>query len=82
MALEHDLEFTPHRGGSLYGLPLCLSSTKCHWAESFDTNDSGTELMKAMTAHFENGYYLPSDEPGFGAKLTEEMVREFEQTGC
>ena len=74
MAAEHELEFTPHRGGSLYGLPLCLSSTRCNWAESFGTNDSGTELMEAMTAPFKDGYYLPSDEPGFGTSLTEEMV--------
>lgn len=76
MAAAHGLEFTPHRGGSLYGLPLCLSSTQCHWAESFGTNDSGTELMEAMTAPFEAGHYLPSDKPGFGTALTEKLVRE------
>jgi L-rhamnonate dehydratase len=76
MAAEHELEFTPHRGGSLYGLPLCLSSTRCNWAESFGTNDSGTELMEAMTAPFEDGYYLPSDNPGFGTELTEQLVKD------
>ena len=74
MAAEHELEFTPHRGGSLYGLPLCLSSTRCHWAESFGTNDAGTELMEAMTAPFKDGYYMPTDKPGFGTALTEKMV--------
>ena len=76
MAAVHDLEFTPHRGGSLYGLPLCLSSIQCQWAESFGTNDSGTELMEAMTSPFKDGYYMPSNEPGFGTALTEKMVRE------
>jgi L-rhamnonate dehydratase len=76
MAAEHDLEFTPHRGGSLYGLPLCLSSTRCQWAESFGTNDSGTALMEAMTAPFKDGYYLPSDKPGFGTGLTEKLVKD------
>ena len=75
MAAAHGLEFTPHRGGSLYGLPLCLSSTQCHWAESFGTNDSGTELMEAMTAPFKNGHYLPSEKPGFGTALTEKLVK-------
>ena len=75
MAAAHGLEFTPHRGGSLYGLPLCLSSTQCRWAESFGTNDSGTELMEAMTAPFEDGHYLPSENPGFGTALTEKLVK-------
>ncbi len=76
MAAAHGLEFTPHRGGSLYGLPLCLCSTQCQWAESFGTNDSGTDLMEAMTAPFNNGHYLPSEKPGFGTALTEKLVKE------
>lgn len=76
MADEHDLEFIPHRGGSLYGLPLALSSSKCKWAESFGTGDQGTELMEAMTSPFEKGYYLPSEKPGFGTAITEELVKQ------
>jgi L-alanine-DL-glutamate epimerase-like enolase superfamily enzyme len=76
MAAAHGLEFTPHRGGSLYGLPLCLSSSQCKWAESFGTTDNGTDLMDAMSATFEKGYYLPSDKPGFGTELTEKLVKE------
>ena len=76
MAAANNLEFTPHRGGCLYGLPLCLSSTQCNWAESFGTTDDGTDLMNAMSAPFEDGHYLPSDEPGFGTALTEKMVLE------
>lgn len=76
MAAANDLEFTPHRGGCLYGLPLCLSSTQCNWAESFGTTDDGTDLMNAMSAPFEDGHYFPSDEPGFGTALTEKMVLE------
>jgi len=76
MAAAHGLEFTPHRGGSLYGLPLCLSSSQCKWAESFGTTDNGTDLMNAMSATFEKGHYLPSDKPGFGTALTERLVKE------
>tara|TARA_Y100000588_G_scaffold315524_1_gene343640 strand:- start:419 stop:1654 length:1236 start_codon:yes stop_codon:yes gene_type:complete len=76
MAAAANLEFTPHRGGSLFGLPLCLSSTECNWAESFGITDNGTELMNAMSSKFEAGYYLPSDEPGFGTSITEDMVKE------
>ena len=76
MAAAHGLEFTPHRGGSLYGLPLCLSSSQCKWAESFGTTDNGTKLMDATSTTFEKGYYLPSDNPGFGTELTEKLVKE------
>ncbi|MEC7906923.1 MAG: enolase C-terminal domain-like protein [Verrucomicrobiota bacterium] len=75
MAAAHELEFTPHRGGSPYGMPLCLSSSQCEWAESFGTTDNGTDLMNAMSSRFENGYYYPSDTPGFGADLTEKLVK-------
>ena len=76
MAAEHDLEFIPHRGGSLYGLPLALSSAQCKWAESFGTGDDGTDLMESMTAPFKKGYYYPSHKPGFGTALTEDLVRK------
>ena len=68
---EAGLEINPHRGGSLWGLPLALSSPSCVMAESFP---GGSELMEAMTPAFENGDYLASDEPGFGTRLTEAMV--------
>jgi len=75
MAAEHNLEFTPHRGGSLYGLPLSLSSPQCRWAESFGTGDDrGTELMQAMTAPFEDGFYYPPEKPGFGTAITESLI--------
>ena len=75
MAAEHDLEFTPHRGGSLYGLPLSLSSPQCRWAESFGTGDNrGTELMQAMTAPFKHGFYYPSEKPGFGTAITASLI--------
>ncbi len=76
MAAEHDLEFIPHRGGSLYGLPLSLSSSQCRWAESFGTGDDGTDLMQAMTAPFDAGYYYPSEKPGFGTAITEDLVKK------
>jgi L-rhamnonate dehydratase len=75
MAAEHGLEFTPHRGGSLFGLPLCLSSTQCQWAESFGTNEPSSELMAAMMSPYRDGFYFPSEQPGFGTTLTEEMIK-------
>lgn len=75
MSAAKGLTFIPHRGGSLYGLPLVLSSTNCPMAESFGTGDSASDLMLAMSARFEKGYYFPNDKPGFGTEVTEEMVR-------
>ena len=75
MAAEHDLPIIPHRGGSLYGLSLVLSTPHCPLAESFGTGDTGTDLMNAMSAPFENGYYYPSNKPGFGTEVTEELVK-------
>ncbi len=65
------LEIIPHRGGSLWGLPLALTSSSCTMAESFP---EGSELLDAMTPQFEDGDYLTSDKPGFGTALTEAMV--------
>ena len=77
MAADHGLSFCPHRGGSLYGLPLALNSSICSFAESFGSGDNATELMDAITAPFKDGYYYPSEEPGFGTSLTEELIQEF-----
>ena len=65
------LEINPHRGGSLWGLPLALTSPSCVMAESFP---AGSELLGAMTPQFEAGDYLAPQGPGFGTRLTEAMV--------
>lgn len=65
------LEINPHRGGSLWGLPLALTSPSCVMAESFP---GGSELLEAMTPQLEGGDYLAPDGPGFGTRLTEAMV--------
>ena len=65
------LELIPHRGGSLWGLPISLTAPSCTMAESFAT---GSPILDAMQAPFENGDFLAPTEPGFGTGLTEEMV--------
>lgn len=76
MASGHSLPVIPHRGGSPYGMALILTCPNCELAESFGTGEAGNELMSTMTPRFENGYYYPSPGPGFGAELSEEMVRK------
>ncbi len=76
MAAEHGVPLLPHRGGSLYGLPLVLTSTNASMAESFGTGEPVSDLMLAMAAPFERGYYLPPEKPGFGTEVTDELVRK------
>ena len=71
LAEEANLEIVPHRGGSLWGMPIALTAPSCSMAESFP---AGSELLRAMTPRFENGDYLATEEPGFGTALTEAMV--------
>ena len=71
------LELIPHRGGSLWGLPISLTAPSCTMAESFAT---GSAVLDAMQAPFENGDFLAPTEPGFGTALTEEMVLDHRLT--
>ena len=65
------LELVPHRGGSLWGLPISLTAPSCTMAESFAT---GSALLDAMQAPFDDGHFLAPKGPGFATALTEEMV--------
>ena len=75
MGAERGLPIIPHRGSSLYGMPIVLTAN-APLAESFGTGDQGTDLMLAMASPYEDGHYLATDKPGFGTALTEEMVRD------
>ena len=65
------LELIPHRGGSVWGLPIALTARTCTMAESFP---AGSPILEAMSPRFDNGDYVAPTEPGFGSTLTEEMV--------
>ena len=67
------LEIIPHRSGSLWGLPIALTSPSCTMAEGFP---AGSELLGAMTPQSDGGDFLAPDAPGFGTALTEAMVLE------
>ena len=65
------LELIPHRGGSVWGLPIALTARTCTMAESFP---AGSPILDAMSARFDNGDYVAPTAPGFGSTLTEQMV--------
>jgi len=74
LAAAHNLPMAPHRGGSPYGLSVILTTPSCVLAESFGTLEKSSAVMTAMTSRFENGYYYPSDQPGFGVEITPSML--------
>ncbi|MCY4662046.1 MAG: hypothetical protein OXF93_19905 [Acidobacteria bacterium] len=65
------LELIPHRGGSVWGLPIALTARTCTMAESFP---AGSPILDAMSPRFDNGDYVAPTAPGFGSTLTERMV--------
>ncbi len=74
MGAERGLPIIPHRGSSLYGMPIVLTAN-APLAESFGTGDDATDLMLAMSSPYEDGHYFATDKPGFGTGLTDELVR-------
>ena len=74
LAAAHNLPMAPHRGGSPYGLSVILTTPSCVLAESFGTLEKSTPLMTAMTSRFENGYYYPTEKPGFGVEISKSML--------
>ncbi|MEO8125778.1 MAG: enolase C-terminal domain-like protein, partial [Bryobacteraceae bacterium] len=67
----------PHRGSSVYGLTLILSSRASTLAESFGTGESGNELMELMTPKLDRGSYLPPPGPGFGVDFNSRILTRF-----
>ena len=65
------LELIPHRGGSVWGLPIALTARTCTMAESFP---AGSPILDAMSPRFDAGDYVAPTGPGFGSTLTEAMV--------
>ncbi len=65
------LELIPHRGGSVWGLPIALTARTCTMAESFP---AGSPILDAMSPRFDDGDYVAPTAPGFGSALTERMV--------
>ena len=65
------LELIPHRGGSVWGLPIALTARTCTMAESFPT---GSPILDAMSPPFADGDYVAPSAPGFGSALTEPMI--------
>jgi L-alanine-DL-glutamate epimerase-like enolase superfamily enzyme len=77
MGAAAGLPVAPHRGGSPYGLALIAASEYASLAESFGTGENSNELWQAFTAPFRDGYYYPSEKPGFGLDLSDGLLRRY-----
>jgi L-rhamnonate dehydratase len=76
MASAENLPVVPHRGGSVYALNFILATPNCPLAESFGIGEPENELLAAVTSHFENGYYLAGEKPGFGHALSTALLEK------
>ena len=67
----------PHRGSSVYGITLILTSRSPMLAESFGTGASGNEVMELLTPKLDAGYYLPPQGPGFGVEFSKSFLQKY-----
>jgi L-rhamnonate dehydratase len=67
----------PHRGGSVYGMTLILTSRSPMLAESLGTGESGNEVMELLTPRREGGSYLPPEGPGFGVDFSRTFLQKY-----
>jgi L-rhamnonate dehydratase len=76
MASAENLPVVPHRGGSVFGLNFILATPNCPLAESFGIGEAENELLAAVTARFENGYYFAGEKAGFGHALSTALLEK------
>ena len=75
IARELDIPVTPHRGGEVWGLHLIAASDCMDFAEVLPgTRGAARDELWLGDPFPENGYIEPSDEPGFGVVLNEELL--------
>ena len=77
LGAAHGLPVLPHRGGSVYGMSLILSSNGPSMAESFGTGSSANELMELLTPKYEAGFYYPFEAPGFGVEFKAGVLKAY-----
>ena len=75
IAKEHDIPVAPHRGGEVWGLHLIASSDCMDFAEVLPGLRGAPRDELWLGEPFpERGFMEPSDEPGFGVTLNEELL--------
>jgi L-rhamnonate dehydratase len=77
LASAHGLPMAPHRGSSVYGMAVIMTTPNCVFAESLGIGEEGNELLQAVASRFDKGYYFPNDRPGFGADFKPEWLKKY-----
>jgi len=77
LAAAHKVPVIPHRGGSVFGMQLIITSENCPMAESFGTGEPGNELMNLFTSPFENGFYRAPSGPGIGVEIPADLLKKY-----
>jgi L-rhamnonate dehydratase len=77
LAAAHHVPVIPHRGGSVFGMQLIVTSASCPLAESFGTGEPGNEMMALLTSPFEKGYYRAPQGPGMGFEIPEGVLKKY-----
>jgi len=77
MAAAAGLPVIPHGGGSPWGVHLIMANVNCPWAETFIEPDVRVEDeppgLLLGGARPKDGFLVPSEAPGFGLTLNEEL---------
>lgn len=75
LAREAGIPVTPHRGGEIWGLHLIVATDCIDLAEILPgTRDADRDELWIGEPVAGNGYIAPTDEPGFGVRLNEDLV--------
>jgi L-rhamnonate dehydratase len=79
MAAAVGLPVIPHGGGSPWGIHLIMANVNCPWAETFiepgvRVEDEQPGLLLGG-ARPQDGYIVPSEAPGFGLTLNEDLFK-------
>ena len=75
LAREAGIPVSPHRGAEVWGLHLIAASDWADFAEMHsDHIREPRDLLWLEEPEAKDGYVFPSDRPGFGVRLNEEML--------
>lgn len=75
LARETGIPVAPHRGGEVWGLHLITASDCIDLAEVLPgTRDGDSDVLWIGEPIAENGYIAPTDAPGFGVRLNEDLI--------
>jgi L-rhamnonate dehydratase len=75
LARDVGIPVSPHRGAEVWGLHLIVASDWANFAEYHsDHIRSPRDALWLDEPEPQDGFIVPSDQPGFGVKLNEEML--------